>query len=104
VSIDDPGEPDDTDPTWPGLRLASAAPNPFNPRTLLQFELPHDADVALRIYDLRGRIVERIVERSLPGGAYERTWTPPPDLPSGVYLVRLEANGHLRVRKAMLVR
>lgn len=104
VSIDDPRDPDDATPTWPGLRLSSVAPNPFNPRTMLRFDLPGDVEVALRVYDLRGRIVDRIVEGPLPSGSHERAWAPGPELPSGVYLVRLEANGHLRVRKAMLVR
>ena len=40
-------------------------PNPINPVTTLRFELPSESDVALAIYDLRGREVVRLADRHL---------------------------------------
>ncbi len=85
-----------------------AAPNPFNPRTVVSFELGQPARAALAIYDIRGMLVRRLLDEDLPAGRHEAVWDGRDHsgrgAASGVYLARLEADGLLRERKLTLVR
>ena len=90
------------------LRL-SAAPNPFNPRTRIDFELPADGTASLIVLDARGRIVRQLlVEENLGPGSHQTTWDGRDlagrEVASGVYFVRLAANGLVSTQKLTLVR
>lgn len=83
-------------------------PNPFNPRTVIVFELPGPAAVTLTIHDLAGREVRTLLAGEvLPGGPVRRTWQGRDDagrsVPSGVYLCRLRAGAHRASRTVTLV-
>ena len=79
--------------------LLPNVPNPFNPRTVLHFELPAPGDVRLRILDARGRVIDRIEPGPLPAGQHGLPWTGVDAqgnaVASGVYRVVLEADGTL---------
>lgn len=60
-------------PPWTHLRLR-AAPNPFNPRTMLSFDLPTDGWADLRIYAADGRLVRVLVEEVRPRGFQTVAW------------------------------
>ncbi len=62
-------------------------PNPFNPATRVSFDLPAEGAVTVRIYDLRGRQVDSVLE-SAPMRAGLQEFTYRSDLPSGVYVMR----------------
>lgn len=86
------------------VRLLSAYPNPFNPRASVTFETTGQQAISIRVYDTLGR--ERAV---LVGGekltAGEHTVTfEAADLPSGTYLIRLEAGAHSDVLPITLLR
>jgi len=89
-------------------RLLDARPNPFNPRTVVAFDLAHAADVRLSIYDPRGRRVRSLHQGTLPAGRHEMVWNGQDDhgraLGSGVYLFRLEGAGASRTGRCTLVR
>ncbi len=91
----------------PGIRLA-AAPNPFNPLTNLSVEMGQAGSVNLAIFDARGRLVKRLVERTLPAGSHTFSWNGRGEngeqLPSGVYLARLRCSEGEAFRKLLLVR
>ena len=95
-------------PTPSAIVLAAAAPNPFNPRTELSFELADDVEVSLRVFDLRGRCVAILAGGRLVAGRHRVTWTGTDAhgraLPSGTYLARLETEMAVRTQKLMLVR
>lgn len=78
-----------------GVTWFDAAPNPFNPRTTLRFDLPGSALVHLAIYDLRGRLVRSLVDEELMPGAHATTWDGRDDtgahVASGTYLARIDA-------------
>ena len=85
-------------------RLDAASPNPFNPSTRLAFQLPLAARVDLRVYNLRGEVVAVLLQDvPLTAGAQVETWQAG-GLPSGTYLVVLEAAGQRLVQKATLIR
>jgi hypothetical protein len=90
------------------LRLYSATPNPFNPRTTIRFDLPGAGPVRLAIYDLAGRLVRVLVEGEISAGSHEAVWdgrdSTGRSAPSGSYLARLVAGGKVEGVRLSLVR
>ncbi len=71
-------------------RLNAAYPNPFNPTTLLSFDMPESAIATLVVYDAVGREVARLVEGRLEAGRHEVSFDAS-NLPSGGYFARFTA-------------
>ena len=92
----------------PGLSLAPAHPNPFNPQTTLSYFLPEAGLVSLGIYNLQGQLVLRLIDRTEGAGAHAISWQGNDrhgkSVPSGTYLARLEANGKVCAQKMLLAR
>jgi len=84
-------------------RLRPARPNPFNPRTTLSFTLPRDGRAVLRLYDLSGREVRRLLDADLTAGRHELDLDGG-GLASGVYIARLLAGGLADMQRLTLVR
>jgi len=88
--------------------LRPCHPNPFNASTVVSYELPTSSRVEVLVCDLRGRAVRRLVSADVPSGLHTTRWDGTDDagrpLPSGVYLVRLQAAGQTAVQKVVLVR
>lgn len=73
----------------PGLRRPlTLRPNPFNPATRVSFDLPGDGPVSVRVYDLRGREVDSVLD-GVPLRAGMRELDYRSALPSGVYFMRV---------------
>jgi hypothetical protein len=92
----------------PVLLAADLHPNPFNPATTIHFELERQALVSLVVHDLRGRRVDAKLAALYPAGRNEIRWSgrdaSGQELPSGVYLVTLSADGDSRILRSSLVR
>ncbi len=90
------------------FRLFSNYPNPFNPTTTLSFELLNAEKVSLKIFNLRGEQVAKILDRELIPGAYSFNWTACTAegklLPSGIYIYRLETDSKTMSHKMILLR
>jgi subtilisin family serine protease len=88
--------------------LGAAAPNPFNPTTVIPFALPRAGQVDLCIYDVAGRLVRTLVSGKRDAGHHEATWNGCDDsgrsVASGSYYVRLRTEGEQQVRPLVLVR
>ena len=80
-----------------------ACPNPFGPATRVDFEVPGSAFVSLRVYDVLGREVARLVDERLPGGTYARSFDGR-GLPNGVYFCALTIGSESATRKMLLVK
>jgi hypothetical protein len=93
-----------TDPSLPErYALLQNYPNPFNPSTEIRYQIPADAHVTLRVYDLLGRIVATLVdERKAPGG-YSTRWDAGA-MPSGIYYYTLSAGVFSQTRSMALIR
>lgn len=95
-------------PSADALRL-SAHPNPFNPQTVITFDLPRGLTPRVRIFDVNGRLV-RTLSTGEPAsqGRQEILWDGLDDrghqLPSGVYFSRVEAGALGESAKLVLVR
>jgi hypothetical protein len=72
-----------------GLR---AIPNPFNPRTKIEFSMARDGDALVRVFDVQGRAVATIVDGRLPRGVHRYTFDGD-RLASGIYWIQLRVDG-----------
>ena len=86
-----------------GFSLNQNYPNPFNPITLIDFDLHKAASVSIQVYELSGNEVSVLVSEAMQAGHHQVQWDAG-HLPSGVYLIRLEAEGYFQVRKCMLMK
>ncbi len=91
------------------LRLFPNVPNPFNPRTVLNYELVEPLPVNLQIYNLAGRLVRTLKHGNEEhAGLHSVPWNGCNDwgqvMPSGIYFYRLEAGEFCETRRMVLVR
>ncbi|HZW39548.1 MAG TPA: T9SS type A sorting domain-containing protein [Ignavibacteriaceae bacterium] len=73
--------------------LYNAYPNPFNPSTTIAYRLKEDGYVKLSVYDIKGELVEILVNGVLPKGYYQASFSPKntgKDLASGIYIYRID--------------
>ncbi|MBU2502139.1 right-handed parallel beta-helix repeat-containing protein [bacterium] len=100
------GEPDAGIPGR--LALLPNVPNPFNPATVIRYDLPGDGRVRIEVFDMAGRLVDVILDEVQSAGDREVTWRGRDDrgrsAASGLYFVRLRFGGETQVRKIMLAR
>jgi len=96
--------------TMPGLGavIESVSPNPFNPSTTVHLAVSRDGNVDVTVFDARGRVVTHLYQGALTAGFHDFTWrgvdASGRSVGSGVYLVRLEANGEVARRTIALVK
>jgi hypothetical protein len=90
-------------PVIADFRLLQNFPNPFNPTTIIAFQLPHEQRVSLRVYDLLGREVRAIAEGIMSAGYYQFQFDGS-GLASGVYIYRMTAGERVESRKMQLVK
>lgn len=87
--------------------LGNNYPNPFNPSTTFRFSTPKDGLVKFTVHDLLGRVVY-LENRNLFAGNYSFTWEGNnmlnQQVVSGVYFLRMEAEGYSQTRKMLLLR
>ncbi len=95
-------------PSAPTGHLDDAAPNPFNPRTTLRFELDRPDVVQLVVFDAAGRRVRTILDGAFAAGPHEAEWDGRDDagrsVASGVYLMQLHGSNFTESRAATLLR
>ena len=84
-------------------RLEQNYPNPFNPVTRIKFLVPSSSQVRLTVYDLLGREVALLVNEVRQPGSYEVQFNAS-HLPSGFYIYRLQAGGHIATNKMILMK
>ncbi len=99
----------DYDPALPQeLRLSHNYPNPFNPLTHIEFDLPHRSYVTLEIFNVLGEKVVKLLDKRLAAGRYSIHWdgrdSRGRSVASGVYLYRLTAGDFSQTRKMVLMR
>ena len=92
------------DPTIPEqYELKQNYPNPFNPSTKISYEIPEAGLVVLKVYDLLGNEIAKLVNENKQTGRYEVEFKAE-NLASGVYIYRLSVNEFISTKKMILVR
>ncbi|MBU1707428.1 T9SS type A sorting domain-containing protein, partial [bacterium] len=85
------------------FRVLPAAPNPFNPETVITFELPLLCPVKVEVFDRLGRRVSVLQEETMSAGVHRVTFNGA-NLSSGIYFVRVQAGSEFDIAKVALVR
>lgn len=92
---------DETPDRPEGFVLQQNYPNPFNPSTSIQFTLPQNEFVSLKVYDITGRKVAILTNKLLPAGTHAFSFDAG-NLASGLYIYRLQTPSGALSRKMML--
>jgi hypothetical protein len=85
------------------VSLQPSRPNPISRTAQIVYTLPSRMTVRLSVYDVAGRLVDRLVESVEAPGEHSIQWDAR-ELPSGTYFYRLEAGSAIRTERAILVR
>jgi len=83
--------------------LLDIYPNPFNPITNIHFSLSEEGVVTLAVYDLQGKLMERVISNFYVAGEYSIRWNGS-RFPSGIYFVILEGKGFRLTEKLLLMK
>jgi len=86
------------------FNLKQNYPNPFNPTTKIDFALPNDSKVSIKVYDMTGREVMNIMNNELKTAGYYTIKINPLMLSSGLYFYRLIADKFVQVKKMVLLK
>jgi len=78
-------------------------PNPFNPTTTIKFQIPKQAFVTIKVYDILGKLVETLVNENKDAGYYDINFDAS-NLASGLYIYKIEAGTFNDTKKMILIK
>lgn len=84
-------------------QLSQNYPNPFNPSTKINFTIPVNGQVSLKVYNILGKEVMSLVNDIMPAGKHEITFNGS-NLNSGTYFYRLQSGNFVETKKMLLVK
>ena len=88
--------------------LLQNTPNPFNPETEIRYQIPQEGFVKLAIYNIKGQLVRTLVDKRMQAGKWKVVWKGKDqfgrDLPSGVYIYRIQASSFTDSKKMLFVK
>ena len=89
------------------VALRQNAPNPFRDGTSIGFDLPREATVRLRVFDMAGRTVRVLADGMWPLGRHEIAWNGRDGrgnpLPPGIYLYRFESGSFSATKRLVML-
>ncbi|MFQ5824565.1 MAG: S8 family serine peptidase [bacterium] len=90
------------------FQLAHNFPNPFNPTTNINYDLPRESHVSLKIFNVQGQLVRTLVNEITSAGFHSVLWDGRDDsgrtLPSGAYIYQIKAGDFEQTRKMVLLK
>ncbi|HRE11817.1 MAG TPA: T9SS type A sorting domain-containing protein [Ignavibacteria bacterium] len=84
-------------------KLNQNFPNPFNPKTNIDFDIPKESVVKLTVYNSQGEVVARLVNQQLSAGSYRVDWNAE-IFSSGIYFYTISAGKYYEAKKMVLIR
>lgn len=84
------------------VTLKSNHPNPFNKGTIISYGLPKPDKVELQIYNIKGQLVQTLVNDNKPAGNHTVEWSAE-NMSSGIYFYKLSTNDTTLVKKMVLM-
>ena len=88
--------------------LHQNAPNPFNPSTVIRYDLASPTRVQVQVYDLAGHLVDTLEAGDESAGSHQLTWQGRDEsgrsVAAGVYFYRLRAGDEVRTRRMVLAK
>jgi hypothetical protein len=85
------------------FKLYNNYPNPFNPSTVIKFDLASQSHAKLVLYDVLGREVLGLIDENLKAGSYSIELKAD-NLPSGVYFYKLVTDSYVDTKKMLLIK
>jgi len=85
------------------ISLKQNYPNPFNEQTTIEYSVFKEGDISLKVYNIRGQLVEELVHRHHQPGSYRFQFTSE-NYSSGVYIYTLISNGIVKTEKMTLLK
>jgi hypothetical protein len=83
--------------------LENVFPNPFNESTVINYSIPEQGDISLKIYDMNGHLIKVLHDGMQPAGNYSVTWNGLGDagnqISAGMYFVKLNSNSFNQTMK-----
>lgn len=87
------------------FQLLQNYPNPFNPSTIIEFNIPINSNVRIRVYDLLGNFVDELLNSFLTKGTYSIKWNPADkNFNTGIYFIRMEYQTNSKTIKVMYLK
>jgi hypothetical protein len=90
------------------LTIHQVAPNPFNPFTIVDYEILKQSNIEIYIFDIKGNQIYSHLKTNQSPGRHSFQWgaldMAGDTIPSGVYLIALKSNGHLSTKKILLIK
>jgi len=84
-------------------KLNQNFPNPFNPSTVISYDIPKSGIVSLKIFNVLGQLVKTLVNQSQTAGTHQVTFNAN-SLSTGVYFYSLTVDNFTQVKKMMLIK
>ena len=88
--------------------MNNAYPNPFNPSTSIKYNLKENANLKISVFDLKGNLVNTLFHGYQSTGEYNTYWHGTDEMgvqvPSGIYIIRMQAGNTKQIQKVMLLR
>ena len=85
------------------FELFPAFPNPFNPKTTIQYNVQNSELISLKVLDISGRVVETLFEDIIESGNHETKWNAKMN-PSGIYFVKLTSGQKSETQKILFLK
>ena len=99
---------DDVSAVTRSFNLYQNYPNPFNMDTIIRYQISKGCKVSMSIYNLLGQKVIELIDEPQKAGTYQVSWNGRTKLgdivPTGIYLISLQAEGKSIVRKILLLK
>ena len=90
------------------FKLHSAYPNPFNPSTTIQFDIPEDSFVSLNVFDMMGRKIKTLLNDKISAGRRSITWDGTNNLnqvvSAGTYFYMISTSNYKSTKKLILLK
>src|SRR5690606_23697391 len=94
---------DDKNITITNFKLNQNYPNPFNPATIIEYSIPNESFVQLKVFDMLGNEISVLVNENQSPGNYKKLFSGE-NLASGTYLVQLRAGNFVKSFKMTLLK
>ena len=89
-------------------KLAQNFPNPFNPSTIIQYELPRESQVKLDIFDVKGIYIRSLIDNKEAAGTHNVQWNSRDrqgrKVPNGVYFYTITTNDFTQMKKMIFIK
>ncbi|MFC1509421.1 T9SS type A sorting domain-containing protein [Candidatus Omnitrophota bacterium] len=88
--------------------LGNNYPNPFNPSTTIEFQIPAHSEVSIKIYNLQGQKIRDLVEKDFEPGFHQIEWNGLDSMgktvATGMYLIHMKSDNYAKTKKCLLLR